>query len=636
MKRKSIVFSLFFSILFISKSAFAQELESLKGESGKMTDKQKISQYLKIAQLHIEKYGGPDSVLTYAQKAENLSSKLDKKYYLGRAQLYSAIGYQQKNRFDTAITILNAIIKNYINVNDSVLPDANYYLGITYYRSGDKKKALEYFLNAMTLYKKQSNIDGLALAYCKLSDVLVTDSQNKEANDYKNKAIMLLPKLNSAYAKIFVNNLISRIYMDLRSVDPSYIDSSIIYAKQSYSFMNEYKYFSRAYQVLNIISDNYFIKSDYEIGIQYCKESLKYRKYLYPGELISCFIKFSDYYNIKTNYEKSLVYLDSVKDQLQHINVQYYWLNYYNRYYEVNKNAGKLAEALYGIEKYNVLKDSLYNVDKSKEINELVQKYDKAENEKKIMELTKQKEIAAINAKFLITGVIASVFAIIIIVFFFRQSNIKNQLKTIETEQRLNRARMNPHFFFNALASLQNLSLSDSKKDLVPGFISKFSKIMRQSLESTFNEMDTIENEISFLTDYLELQKLRSENRFDYEFEVDDSIETSELLLPGMILQPFIENSIEHGFKNLSHLGHIKIAFSMDNNYLRIVIIDNGQGIKDNEKHKSYPSRATQIIKDRLYLLNKTYKTNATFVLNNLENYKGIKVVVDLPVIYKT
>ena len=159
---------------------------------------------------------------------------------------------------------------------------------------------------------------------------------------------------------------------------------------------------------------------------------------------------------------------------------------------------------------------------------------------------------------------------------------------------------------------------------------------MRQSLESTFNEMDTVENEIAFLTDYLELQKLRSENRFSYEFNVDDKIEASELLVPGMILQPFVENSIEHGFKNKGSEGIITIDFKLIANVLQIVIQDNGDGLHVNESHKGYPSRATQIIKDRLYLLNKKYKTNASFVIENRAAGDGFKVVVSLPIIYRS
>ena len=232
----------------------------------------------------------------------------------------------------------------------------------------------------------------------------------------------------------------------------------------------------------------------------------------------------------------------------------------YERLYEVNKLMGHKDVALNFHERMVKIRDSIRTLDVTETVNTLEKKYDQSENEKKINKLNyeketlhQQKEIDKLQIRSLIGIVAAIILLLIVIVFFYRQSVIKNQLNTIEIEQRLNRARMNPHFFFNALASLQNLSLSDSKKELVPGFISKFSKIMRQSLESTFNELDTIENEMSFLTDYLELQKLRSENRFSYEFELDDSIETNELLIPGMILQPFIENSIEHGFKNITH-----------------------------------------------------------------------------------
>lgn len=622
---------LFFITVLGSIMLNAQELEKIKQELNNANDQHRSALYLRIAVLHIEKYGNPDSVLKYSQKAEKSLEKASNSDQQYKAQLYTAIGYQQKNKFDTALTILKKIVNSGIK-NDSLKADAYYYSGITYYRAGDKKLALDHFLKAMSLYKEQSNIDGLALTYCKLADVLVTDLQNQEANSYKNKVIALLPKLNSPYAKIFANNLLSRVYMDMRAVSSAYIDSSIFYAKQSYAFMKEYGYYLRAYQVLNIISDNYFIKENYETGIEYCKESLKFRKYLYPGEIISCYIKFSDYYNLKKEPLKALVYLDSMKMNLKYINVQYYWLNYYQRYYEYNKNAGKTKEALYGIEHYNALKDSVYNVDKSKEINELIQKYDKVENEKKIMELNAEKEIASVNTKFLIAGVIASLFAIIIIIFFYRQSLVKNKLKTIETEQRLNRARMDPHFFFNALSSLQGLVNDDKRKKEASDYISNFSKIMRQSLESTYLETVSIEDEIDFLKNYLELQKLRTGNKFNYSFEYDKDLEINELLIPSMILQPFIENSIEHGFVNIDKDGSIAINFSVKENNILINIIDNGVGLKQTTKSKDHTSRAIQIIKDRLYLLNQKHKTNATFaIVENLGG--GTKVEIVLPII---
>ncbi|MBK7666272.1 MAG: histidine kinase [Sphingobacteriaceae bacterium] len=397
--------------------------------------------------------------------------------------------------------------------------------------------------------------------------------------------------------------------------------------------MKEHGYYMKANQILNSISDAYYVKGDFSAALEYCKESLKYRQFLFPGEIIMSYMKYGDCSDALGQSETALLYLDSVRVTLPLINVQYYRLGYYERSYEFNRNAGKHKEAYDGIKHFIQLKDSLYNVEKSTAINELMQKYNKVENEKTIGELNQQKEIdkLQIRSLFAFTGI--AILVIIIIIFFYRQSIVKNKLKTIEIEQRLNRSRMNPHFFFNALASLQNLSLSEAKKELVPSFISKFSRIMRQSLESTFHELDTIENEIIFLTDYLELQKLLSENRFNYTFKVDDAVEQNELLIPGMILQPFIENSIEHGFKGISQEGLVSISFTLEEKSLNITITDNGQGVKENEKHKAYPSRAMQIIRDRLYLLNQTHKTNATFALTNLE--VGTKIEITLPVIYK-
>jgi len=624
--------ALIFLIALNAVNIQSQELENLKAELKNLSEQKQAAQCLQIALLHIEKYGSPDSVLAYANKAQYIAGHLNRKDHLQMAQLYLAIGLQQKNKFDTAITVLKSVLEKNKNTPDSLRADIYYYLGIVYYRSGDKKTSLEYFIKAVPLYEKTSNMDGLILTYCKLSDVLVTDSQNKEADDYKNKAIALLPKLKKPYAKIFARNLLSRIYMDLRVISPAYIDSSIVIAKEAYELIKEYGYYTRAYPILNIISDNYFVKNEFDLGLQYGKEALKYRKYLYPGEIIMSYMKFADYYNEKGESNKALLYLDSVKGQLPYINVQYYWFSYYQRYFQFNKKAGNLKEAIYGMEHFISIRDSLYNVDKSKEINALVQKYDKVENEKKIMELSKEKEIASVNTKFLIAGIIASLFAVIIIVFFYRQSTIKNKLKTIETEQRLNRARMDPHFFFNALSSLQGLVNDDSKRKEASNYISNFSKIMRQSLESTYIETVSIEQEIDFLTNYLELQKLRTGNKFNFKFQFDKDLEINELLIPSMILQPFIENSIEHGFANAEQGGIITIAFALNESNILVSIIDNGIGLNAAAKNKDHTSRAIQIIKDRLYLLNQKHKTNATFVIGENLN-GGTKVEIVLPII---
>lgn len=621
-------------LLSISTKLFSQELELLKSELPSLSEKKKADHYLKIATLYAEKYGQPDSVLQYATHASLFSKSINYKNGVINAQLYNSIGYEQKNDFDKAIAVLKELL---ISKDISVIKGKVFYhLGQTYYRYGDNKKAIENLIQSVDFFKTEKDEDGLILAYCKLADALEHDLQHDEARKYKNRALELLPKIKNAYPKLISLSIISSIYFDLRESDVRNLDTSIAFAQEAFRLMKESGYYMKANRILNTISDSYYVKKDYNNALLYCKESLKYRNFLLPGEIIMSYMKYSDCSSALGQNENALIYLDSIKQTLPYINVQYYRLGYYERYYEYNKDAGNHEKAYEGVKHFMQLKDSLYNVEKSTAINELMQKYNKVENEKVIGELNQQKEIDKLQIRSLFSFAGIAILVIIIIIFFYRQSVIKNELKTIEIEQRLNRARMNPHFFFNALASLQNLSLAESKKDQVPSFISKFSKIMRQSLESTFNELDTVENEIAFLTDYLELQKLRSENRFSYEFMVDNKVEPNELLIPGMILQPFIENSIEHGFKNKASEGIIKVGFSLKDNSLLISITDNGDSLHGDESHKGYPSRATQIIKDRLFLLNKKYKTNATFVINNLPGKEGFNVEVSLPIIYKT
>jgi sensor histidine kinase YesM len=226
--------------------------------------------------------------------------------------------------------------------------------------------------------------------------------------------------------------------------------------------------------------------------------------------------------------------------------------------------------------------------------------------------------------------------ALIGLTFFIRQQSLKNKQRILETEQRLNRARMNPHFFFNALSSLQSYALDGNDGKSIASNLSKFSHIMRETLESTYKEYVTIEQESDFLREYLELQKIRFPQKFSYTINIAPAIEPDDTLLPAMILQPFAENSIEHGFTGINYPGELTITFDKKEKDLHISIVDNGKGLVNTAKETSeHISRASQIIKDRIYLLNVKLKTKAAFTIDNNKNEKGVTVLIRLPLLYK-
>jgi LytS/YehU family sensor histidine kinase len=165
---------------------------------------------------------------------------------------------------------------------------------------------------------------------------------------------------------------------------------------------------------------------------------------------------------------------------------------------------------------------------------------------------------------------------------------------------------------------------------------------MRLILENSSEDYITIEEEIETLTNYLDIQKVRFKDSFNYNINYSENIVPSEISIPPMIAQPFIENSLEHGLLPKDGLGIIKVNFALKNDFIEFSIEDNGVGLEQSanlkEKNTKHKSRATQIIKDRLYLLSKELKKEVELdivdVLDSSGNVKGAKVKIKLPIKY--
>lgn len=315
--------------------------------------------------------------------------------------------------------------------------------------------------------------------------------------------------------------------------------------------------------------------------------------------------------------------------------------NYLELSYLIEKKAANHAKALDYFERLSSYKDSVKSTEQLELINEYEQKYNKAENELKIQklaadkkELNQQKKIDKLQIRSLIGIVAAIVFGLVVIVVYFKRSQEKAKLKINETEQRLNRSRINPHFFFNALTTLQGLAVRENDGKKIALNLFKFSSLMRKTLESSYNDFVTVDQEIEFMNQYIELQKLKDPERFDFEVKIDQEMESDAILLPSMLIQPFLENSIEHGFKDINYKGVLELSMKNDNQKLYITIKDNGAGIKEKDTVNKHISRATQITRDRLYLLQKDKKGDASFEVK--ENPAGgVLVELILPLIYK-
>lgn len=214
------------------------------------------------------------------------------------------------------------------------------------------------------------------------------------------------------------------------------------------------------------------------------------------------------------------------------------------------------------------------------------------------------------------------------------QETLKLQTRLLETELRVNRALMNPHFIFNSLNSIQNLILN-KHNDEANVYLLKFSKLMRKILESNTTENISLADEIDILKRYLELEQLRFQEDFTYSITLDDSVKSTQIRIPIMMIQPFVENAIWHGLMNKEGERILEIRFSIeDEKYLLCIVEDNGLGRVERENVlKEKKSLATFFVRSRLDLINKIHNLECDLQIIDKPNFGGTKVVLRLPIL---
>ena len=194
---------------------------------------------------------------------------------------------------------------------------------------------------------------------------------------------------------------------------------------------------------------------------------------------------------------------------------------------------------------------------------------------------------------------------------FIRAANKRNaeRLELAETKMKALRSQLNPHFVFNSLNSIQYY-IQVNEKRLAKDYLAKFGKLMRLFLEASHNDTVSLKNEIAQLQLYLELEKVRFENRWNYNIEVDQSLEVDMVTIPAMILQPILENSIIHGLGHRSSTGGLlNLVFEEEGTNINVSIVDNGVGRErsreiNSRRYNKPKSLSTSITQERIQIFN--------------------------------
>ncbi len=241
----------------------------------------------------------------------------------------------------------------------------------------------------------------------------------------------------------------------------------------------------------------------------------------------------------------------------------------------------------------------------------------------------------------LITFIAAFSFLVFVFYRYKRELIIKQQQNELqhqlsEVEMKALRSQMNPHFIFNCMNSIYNF-MQRNETQQAGQYLIKFSNLIRLILENSMHREVPLADDLKALELYVQMEQLRMNHKFDYTINVAENIEVDNVLVPPMIIQPFVENSIWHGLNNKPSQGKLTITISKQNNFLQYSIEDNGienhEGIIAEElnANKKAPL-GMSLTQERIDVMNRMKNANASFEVMDIcdaeNNYKGKQVTL--------
>lgn len=452
----------------------------------------------------------------------------------------------------------------------------------------------------------------MALALANLGTISFAHKDYDQAIKENEEAKQLLERINDQVGLGEVYNNLGTIYREQKEFGKAAnnFNQALIY----YESVSNKEKIAAVYHNVGTV---FLAQKKYKNALNYLERSIEIREvYGSKNQIYHTYRVISDVYKDIGNDQKSLEYMTR-------------YVNYIDSNTTLQA-ATKIAEL-----------SELYRAEQRDRL--ILSQADSIERQRQEKVLTSTKlENSQLRNNFQMYIIVAILLIItlagIIIFYRWNQSKIMQQQKEAEMSQTLLRAQMNPHFVFNAMSVIQSYiyenDIENSSKFLV-----NFSRLMRLILENSPKEEIPIEVEEDILQKYLATQKLRFEERFEYFIDVEPGLYFDKAMIPPMITQPFIENSIEHGQLHTIEGGFIRVSFKKVGKMLEVCIEDNGIGRKGSQasnKSRAHKSMAMSITRERIQNLNKKYRTEGSLSVEdyNKDLETGTKVLISLP--YRT
>lgn len=574
----------------------------------------------------------PDTIIAYTKLGYEFSKKINHKRGIAQALMIRAGAYSVKGDFEKSLLLYHKVLKlfqelHYENgINKCFLNMAN-----CYYKLEDRNTAIKYYyeaLNGFTNIRETrpaliiDTKECIGLTLGQLGVVYLETGSKDSALTLMNKSLAIYRETKNKERIIKILHKIGTVYYS--NYEP---DKAILYHQKAIKLCTDPVFLRELASSYSAMAMAYHSKRNYAVAKKNALKSLKINRQLKDSvstgltlNILSNIIHdMGDLKNALKLGRHSFELLKNEHTRPTSVNQAVILAMWYSENKELKK-----AEEMYdyyfknrNIGYSNNPKDELFRSQVNYNFNKK-QLIAKAELEKKLNNLrfeTEQKD--ARKNLWLISSFFLLVIALLSAWFVyknFKQKAIIATQKNNILKQQLLVSQMNPHFIFNSLTAIQNFIFKQETYS-AGIYLKQFSVLIRMILDFSTKDVISLEDEYHFLVNYLELQKLRFDNKLNYELKIAPEIDKEMTFVPPMLAQPFIENAIEHGIFYKNGNGFLSIKISLDKNTLIYEIEDDGIGLEEAEKLKrevvtKHKSMAIKITKERINALNQENKSN--------------------------
>lgn len=567
-------------------------------------------------------YKSPDKATKYVHSLLKIAFKNNNSYQIGESYSLAGAVYSIKRQTERSFECFDSAIY-YLAQTNSQKELARVYTGIgqNYHKSMNFKESSKWLYKGLEIYdslnlpvRSASTLDALATIDLYFKDFPEAIKKNLRAIDIYKKSKFpqnsRLPMLNLGNA---YNNA-----QEWEKAIPCFNEVIPLFKE-----LKEYGNLIHAYLLK---TDALKKTGQLTLAQESIKKALQLKEHAYNQvDLLKIYSRQAELFFLAQDYTQSITLFTMILDSAEQIPNLILQIEAFHGLIDNYKATNNLKKAFECSTKLLIVNDSLTARNNQKNIKDIEIKYETAKKEQENQLLLKEKELQAkdlaTNKQRLYFSIGVAFLIFIISILVLRQYRTRAKATNNALKSRLLRNQMSPHFLFNSLVAIQSFVYTNNPIK-AGDYLSSFATLMRAILDNSSKEYITLKKELQWLENYLSLQLLRFKDKFEYQVQVNEHIQIDNTLIPPMLIQPFIENALEHGLKNLDKKGLITINIQQKDGKLSITVKDNGLGMTNSPStaNKEHESRALSITKERLSFLNKKQAKKIDFDITSSPN----------------